>query len=320
MQYREFRALRDRIIAESNPLRMDCMNLSKAVARLTPPPAARSAAVDEASEAWRRCFAPKAAPSQIAVTTGVRPALWVLFAQLAATEYELWLPEDVYPEYWRSAAEANLCARSFVTLPQVNCAPLAEAGRRAAVLLPHPITPLGRHLTPDELAFFRDWLGQNAARRVILDTAYLFDNRLDPATQELLDSDQAFILHSLAKAWLSPGKLGVILSPPAHASAIRIQTDDLSSEELGDAVFALNHCSRLPHDLAETFERQWAALAERIQVASPAWRPPVTGYFSVIPVSFEKLLRQYQILAVPASVFGSRRDDLSVLTCLYYPG
>jgi hypothetical protein len=65
------------------------------------------------------------------------------------------------------------------------------------------------------------------------------------------------------------------------------------------------------------FGLEWQRLAPRIRVTSPDWQPPVSGYFSVLSVAFERLLNEHGILAVPATVFGSSRNDLSVITCLH---
>src|SRR4051794_27130159 len=116
MQYQEYRSLRDQIVATSSPLRMDCMNPSKSLIHMSPRSKFGSATVDEALAAWRRSFAPEANPYRTVATTGVRSALPGLFAYFAAAEYELWLPEDVYPEYWKFAAEAGLLGRAVVTL------------------------------------------------------------------------------------------------------------------------------------------------------------------------------------------------------------
>jgi hypothetical protein len=304
MQYQEYRLLRDRIVAKSSPLRMDCMNPTKALAHLAPRATGGSATVDEALAAWRKRFAPGVNSGRTVATTGVRSALRGVFAYLSAAEYELWLPEDVYPEYWKHAVESGLLGRAVVTLPQLDLTFLPRTAARGALLLPHPLAPLGRRLADDETDRILDWLSRSPERRVILDAVYLFDNRLDEAAQRLLLSEQAFIVHSIAKAWLLPDTFGVVLSPdasPAHA------------------VFAFESCPDLPLELAATFRRQWAACAERIRAASTDWQPPETGYFSVIQMPFDALLEQHGILGAPASVFGSRRDDVSVISCLYYP-
>jgi aspartate/methionine/tyrosine aminotransferase len=294
------------------------MNLSKALAHMAPRAPGGSASVEEALAAWRQRFAPGADPRRTVATTGVRSALRNLFSHLAAAERELWLPADVYPEYWRYAAEEGLAGRAFATLPELDLTFLAETAECATVLLPHPLTPLGRFLTDEEAGRLLTWLGQVPARRVILDAVYLFDNQLDAAARRLLASHQALFVHSIAKAWLLPDTFGVILSPDAHITSLEVSTTQLAPEKLAAAAFALGSCADLPLELSATFRRQWAALADQIQEASPDWRPPLTGYFSVIPVPFDELLQRHGVLGAPASIFGARRDDVSVISCLYY--
>jgi aspartate/methionine/tyrosine aminotransferase len=319
MEYQEYRLLRDRIVAESNPLRLDCMNPAKALAGLAPPNCMGTARPDEALAAWRQTLVPDFDPRSLIATTGVRPALSRIFADLAADKYELWLPVDVYPEYWRSAQSSGLAAHGFATLPRPEWTRLENASDSAALLLPHPLTPLGRYVTADEIAFLKDWLGHCPKRRLILDTAYHFDDRLDATARDLVAAGQTFLVHSLAKAWLLPDTLGVIVWPEAHARAGQRTEAEGATTAFARAVHALTVAPDLPRQLAATFKRQWQAVSEQIQAAEPHWQPPATGYFSVVEVPFETLLQKHGILSAPASVFGSSREDLSIVSCLYYP-
>lgn len=42
-----------------------------------------------------------------------------------------------------------------------------------------------------------------------------------------------------------------------------------------------------------------------------------TGYFAILPIAFDALLVNHDLLAIPAGVFGANRPDLSVASCLY---
>ena len=229
----------------------------------------------------------------------------------------LWLPDDVYPEYWKIAAECQLSSHPWNTLPTPQFTSLDTCPRRAALLLPYPLTPLGRYLFHTERDQLNNWLRRSAERCLILDTVYLFDSRLDATIREFFRHRQTFVLHSLAKAWLLPDSLGVIASPIGHAVSILSAGCELRSESLGLACRALRERRDLPGKLGTIFNNAWSNSAERLRKASPAWEPPATGYFSVIDVPFEELLDKHGILGVPASVFGSRRDDLTVLSCLF---
>jgi aspartate/methionine/tyrosine aminotransferase len=319
MSYQQFRALRDRLLAERDLLRLDCMNPAKALSALAPPPTETRASAGEALRAWLDLFAPAVDPNRAAVTIGARPALQAIFSHLATSDGELWLPEDVYPVYQELASAAGLHCHPIVTLPTLDLSSLSEAGAGAALLLPQPLAPAGRYFTDRECQCLGDWLTTSPRRRLILDTVYHFDNRLDPAARSLWETGQTYLVHSLAKGWLLPDTLGVTLTPPDGAAEVQRQLMGPSQEEAGRAADALRRRPQMPHEVEGVFRRQWAALSERIGTAVPGWKPPATGYFSVVAAPFATLLERDGMLAVPASVFGSRRDDLSVLTCLYYP-
>lgn len=332
MDYQQFRAWRDRVVAESQPLRLDCMNPAKALASLTPStltlsastppgattsPVAGAASAGEALRAWQDRFAVECDADCALVTSGARPALGLIFSRLKAQGYDLWLPEDVYPEYWNLADEVGLCRHPFVTLPTPHFGPLDNMPATAALLLPQPLMPLGRYLSIDEVEVVRSLLLQNPRRRLILDAVYHFDNRLDPATRSLWQAGQTYVVHSLAKSWLLPNTLGVVLTPPGEAESM--PTEPLADDIAGRAIEALRRFPAMPQQVEAVLRRQWGALTDRIRAAVPGWEPPSTGYFSLVAAPFEYLLQRHDILAVPASVFGSRREDLSVISCLYYP-
>lgn len=319
MDYQAYRARRDQLLASRPFRRLDCMNPAKALGDLAPPPVARPASVEEALAAWRERLAPGADPGRIVATTGVRPALRALCQQLASSGHELWLPADVYPEYQAAARQSGVRCREVLTLPAPNLAPLAGAARRAAFLVPQPLAPLGRPLTENEVAFLRAWLAADPARRLVLDTVYHLAHRLDAVTRALWEEGQTWVIHSLAKSWLLPEALGVVLAPPDEAAALGGRLVPPSPEAAGLAATALRELPNLPHTVAAVIEQRWAAQAPAIRTAVPDWRPPATGYFSLFPISFEECVERWGMMTVPASVFGSSRSDLSVISCLYGP-
>ena len=73
----------------------------------------------------------------------------------------------------------------------------------------------------------------------------------------------------------------------------------------------------LPRMQQEAFDREWRRLAPCLRSTSPDWQRPATGYFSVVSAPFMRLLEEHGILSVPATAFGSRRNDLSIVTCLH---
>ncbi|RYG74600.1 hypothetical protein EON80_02280 [bacterium] len=40
------------------------------------------------------------------------------------------------------------------------------------------------------------------------------------------------------------------------------------------------------------------------------------GYLTILPVPWGQMLEQHEVLAIPASIFGSSRDDICVLSTL----
>src|ERR1700677_3753404 len=69
--------------------------------------------------------------------------------------------------------------------------------------------------------------------------------------------------------------------------------------------------------LQGAFSREWQRLRPFMCALDADWAPPETGYFSVLHASFAQLLDEHEVLSVPASVFGSPHEDLSIVTCLY---
>jgi aspartate/methionine/tyrosine aminotransferase len=320
MDYQQYRALRDRVLESRSPLRLDCMNPVKSLAHLAPaPPPGAAVSIADVKAAWRDLFQPPGTSEQLSLTAGVRHALRGIFALLAARGYEAWLPEDVYPVYGELAGEQGLTCKTFVTYPRLLFASRDVPAPRSFILLPSPLSPAGRRLTAVEVAMLQHWLRQDAAGRVILDAVYHFDNRIEQAALALWESGRAFVIHSLAKAWLAPETLGTVLTP---TDAV----DDLSSllsPPCPESLRTAHHCLRerpdVPRVLQQGFDHRWRTLAPTIRAVVPAWTPPETGYFSTLPLPFEELLERHNWLTVPASVFGSRRADCSVVTCLYYP-
>lgn len=317
MQYQEYRTLRDAIVRERSPLRLDCMNPSKALNRLAPTTRCADSTVQDALAAWSALMMPADISCRILATTGVRGALQSVFEKLAQAGFDLWLPEDVYPQYAVIAKQCRLSSRCWVTLPEPILSALEAASNRAALLLPYPLTPLGRYLRPDEIHRLEKWLAEGSERWLILDTAYLFESRLDATLVRFIKQGRTLLVHSLAKAWLLPDTLGILVAPSEQASFLSCETHGLSADALARACSALRECPALPDNLSTIFKNAWSNCEHRLLQASIKWHSPETGYFSIIDVGFDQLLDEQNILGVPASVFGSSRDDLTVLSCLH---
>jgi hypothetical protein len=110
--------------------------------------------------------------------------------------------------------------------------------------------------------------------------------------------------------------LGVASAPPELAAALRDRVSQPSPSTLGRITALLESQPKLPQRQQEAFRREWQRLDARVRAVVDNWEAPSSGYFSLVSASFEHLLK-HDILSVPATVFGSRREDLSVITCLH---
>jgi aspartate/methionine/tyrosine aminotransferase len=279
-----------------------------------------SASINEAVIAWSNATGIELDPQRTVVGRGVRVLLSAAFSSALSNGRELWLPEDVYPVYRELAENLDVTLRSFPTLPQPNLDFLAGTGKHAVVVLPVPLSPLGRLPNDAETSALHEWLHDSTDRLLILDAVYMFDFE---ASRPLIDSfigkneNQCIVLWSCSKSWLSPGLFGLAVAPSGVADSLRRRVLSPDRSSLGGMKLLLETRPNLSRMLQEAFTCEWQRLRPLICALDADWAPPETGYFSVLPVSFRQLLKEHGILSVPASVFGSQRDDLSIVTCLY---
>jgi len=318
LDYQTFRRHRDELLKSRAPLRLDCMNPSQALAAWVPrrsePAQANRNATEEALAAWSTATGIDL--KDVRIGWGMRDLLGRILALLAHDADEFWLPEDVYPVYWELAGTHRPC-RGFRTIPEVDWGFLDGASERAVLLCPVPLSPLGRMPKDGEIQSLRRWLHASPARFFIADSAYSYDfSAVRSPLGPLLIVARAAVLWSCSKPWLLPGALGIAEAPAELAPRLE-NTVDLSEEHVADAAFAITTRPDLPLRQQQAFTREWELLSPKIRAAAPDWNPPETGYFSVVAVPFQELLDEHDTLAVPASVFGSKRSDCSVITCLH---
>lgn len=310
MDYAAFRSFRDQVAQARALVRMDCMNPAKALARWQHMPAEGASVTGDALAAWTAASGLGIDSDQLAAGEGVRDLLRATLELV--DKADLWLPEDVYPVYWQLASGAP---HPFATLPDFDLAFLAQTSARAVVVLPAPITPLGRGLSSDEIATLHAWLRASRERVLIIDAVYTYDFAASrPMVERLLATDQCVMLWSCTKSWLCPEGLGVAAGPATIVTRLRYRVR--TGSKLARTVAALTHRPELPALQQQAFTREWDRLTPVVRAAEPSWTPPSTGYFSVLPRDHRALL-EHDILAVPASVFGSPRADLSIITCLH---
>ncbi len=319
MNYANYKQFREEVLAEKCPLRLDCMNPVRALASWAKKPE-RLLALGPigAVDAWSRATRITLSSDQTVVSVGVRDLLSAALSWVLERDQELWLPEDVYPVYWELARCAGASTRAFTTVPHPNWDFLAQTSRCAAVLVPVPLSPVGRLPTDVEFDVLFRWLKASRHRLLIIDAVYSFNFSAGRTFLDaLLADNQCLILWSCSKSWLCPGVLGIAKVPSELAPNLQRRVTLPSNADAARISAILEYYPELPRMQQEAFDREWHRLTKRIRAAMQDWQPPPTGYFSVLSAQFTRLLDEYDILAVPATVFGSRRNDLSIITCLH---
>lgn len=316
MDYQSFRSFRDATLRTRTALRLECMNPAQALSRWRHAPDDRAVDPDpqRALAAWTRATGFAEDPQRLIFGAGVRDLLTAVLACVPGRA--MWLPSDVYPVYWQIARAAGFAPQAYATLPTLDLDP-ARIGPRTILVLPAPLTPAGRHLAPAELTNLLAWLATDRDNLLIIDAAYSYDHAaLAPALAPLLATEQCVALFSTTKPWLCPDGLGVAAAPLALAADLRARPG-AASANLGRTIAVLEQKPDLPQLQQAAFTRQWARVTPVLRSAVPDWRPPESGYFAVVERDPTTLLVGHAILAVPATVFGSPRSDLSIVTCLH---
>lgn len=256
--------------------------------------------------------------SQALVSQGVRHALGLLFAGYAALGYRARLPADIYPVYLEFAARAGLEVSTYLAADSLTLEGLGDA---EVLLLTNPAKPWGTWLSEQEIAVVKIWLARDPRRRVIVDAVYTWEASLNPLTMTLFHTGQAIVLHSLSKAWLWPLVFGVALIPkqdvaqwtPVFRAAPPAQ-DMLRLAE----VLLTQHVS-FPASLSSVLvaaESRLRMLLLKKEIAISERQPVKLRYHFVVSRSWEALLRESGVLALPAAVFGHSSTDLSIVTSL----
>lgn len=321
MDYQQWRACRDDLIERYQPLRLDCMNPFYALDFLRHQDELddeRTVDLNETVDAWAKCVGVDLSSGTWFATHGVRSLLHSLCSAMAATgKAGLWMPSDVFPTYQAIAADAGIIPQSLTVMPSPDFAPLKHAGPNDVLVIPVPLTPIGRSLTEPETDNIIDWLRQSPKRVIVIDAVYAYRGAAYVGLNRLIETGQCIQAWSISKTWIQRQVFGVAIVPDHWAEILTNYCDHPSNQDLHRVNACLAEQPDLPRKQQERFEAQWQTLKPKIVKSYSKWNPPQTGYFSTLPISYRDLLDQHKILAVPASVFGSRRDDLSVITCLH---
>lgn len=326
MNFANFQKFRTNILREQGDI-LDCAqtNLYAAFSSLVPPvslsPQGMVHRCHLAAE-WAALFGlPSDFSLRALISCGVRDSLALLFRHYARRNVYLWLPSDIYPAYGELARAAGLKPHLFSTLPGLVWPSAKPAPMSEILVVSNPLKPLGRWLTGVEVDALTAWLSASVHRRLLLDTVYTFDTAFHPMTLRLLATDQTILLHSLTKGWLHPQIFGVALVPesdiaelaPAFRSHPPPQTNLVCAREL------ISRHSDMPQVVAAALAK--AELIFRAAVAKDIALPakhPAPGYLTVVAGHWAELLETTNVLGIPASVFGSSCENLTILSSLSF--
>lgn len=326
MNFADFQKVREKVLHE-RPSVIDCAatNLYAGLARLIPPatPLPNDAVHRcHLAEAWGQHFAfPPEMARRSLVSCGVRDSLTLLFRYYSGKGARLWLPADNYPIYGELARAARLSSREFPTLPEPIWPDAGPVSEIEILLVTNPLKPLGRWLTAADVAALTAWLAADPQRRLVLDTVYTFDTRFHPTTVQLLATGQTILLHSLTKGWLHPRLFGVALVPERDASALSpvFRAHPPPQPNLIRARKLLACHADMPAAVA----REITAARGRLMAVLPARLPSATAgeapsYLMSIMGRWSDLLKDTNVLGLPATVFGSPREDITVLSSVSF--
>lgn len=327
MTFPDFQLQRARLLAERAGL-LDAAetNVYRALAPLMPGPAQAAEGTVHRCHLASQWVAFYGLPAEVSrrafISCGVRDSLRILFQHLAQKPCALWLPEDNYPVYQELAAAAGLAPRSFPTLPEIEWPQeaLDAAVEREWLLLTHPLKPRGRALDATDADRLKQWLAASAKRRVVLDTVYTLETRFDAVTHDLLATGQVILLHSLTKGWLHPRCFGIALMPEQDAAEWMpvFRAEPPPQQNLATARHLMANHAELPARIAECLTTAQTRLREELRhLRLDALPVTTTSYLVPVRRSWDALLEQ-GVLGLPASVFGSRRDDFTLLSTLHF--
>lgn len=208
------------------------------------------------------------------------------------------------------------------------------------LLIADPVKPRGTGLGPDELSAVLAWLEASPHRRVLIDVVYALGPFLPLAVQRLIETDQAIVLHSLSKGWITAEVFGVAMVPeqdvalwtPVFRALPTLFADDRGDGQaherrLKTAQLCLSpaYGAGFPQHLAQAMRKADQALDRALQAHNVRAIGSVPGvqvprYLRAVPYPVETLRRQHGILGLPLSTFGSTNSAWSVVTALPWMG
>lgn len=326
MNFPQFQQFREKLLHD-RPEVVDCAatNLYAALARHIPPattpPTQKVHRCHLATEWTARFDLPPELSSRAFISCGVRDSLAILFRYYAGERAQVWLPADTYPVYHELARAAGFTPHEFVTLPEPVWPSSPSTPETQLLVVANPLKPLGRWLAPADVAALTDWLRVNPRRRLLLDTVYTFETRFHPTTLQLLATQQTILLHSLTKGWLHPRLFGVALVPDCDAAALApaFRAQPPPQPHLSFARELMAAHAGLPAIVSRELDSARSRLLSGIpQLLTSLAVVDAPGYFTPVAGGWQEILDGSGILGLPASVFGSPRQNITILSSLNF--
>lgn len=243
-------------------------------------------------------------PTKTLMSTGVRDMIQSIAKVLFPNLDEIWIPNDVYPVY--SKLFTHHKTHTF-SITELQYDVLDRSSDASAILIPNPLHPVGRYLTKDEEQKLAKWLDLSSDRWLLMDTVYDYEGR------RFLEHERCIVLRSMSKAWLCRKMFGVAEMPAKLLSLVNAPKS--SPEHLKLCLQVLESQSNRPRKLQESFVQAWIRTQKELFSLKVDFTPPETGYLAVLPYSYCELYEK-GIIAVPISVFGSDKSNLSVISCI----
>ncbi len=215
---------------------------------------------------WQEMMgAEKVDHKRIVLNCGVRQGLSSIFELYKDSKWAI--PSNIYPVY--SALARSAAVSEVQEYNAFDTSRLTDrlTDTKVDVLLITDPTPFGQDLSSAEVNSLLQWVSSAEdtlnRRRVVVDCVYAAELRSE--LQPLIESDKAFVLHSLSKAHALPLHLGFTVTPcpegvtgaAAHAAISRPQPDP---QMLRDASFCLSTYPTMMREQREIFRAGWEEL------------------------------------------------------------
>ena len=345
--FMSFRQVKNSLVEELeqqkiSPQRLDCMNPPVALSHylVKPEPDEESPRLSTEAEVMKAWSAATGVSGPLVMTAGVRESLFQSFkyflGKYGVDNVTFQLPQDTYPKYQLLLNAANPAAKvaTFETLGTSFTKGMRfdTEGQCQVTVLAMPLSPGGRWLKDKELKYLCTQLSKAENNYLLLDMVYTFDyEKARTSLQGLMATGKVFACFSMSKGFLSPFLDDPEEIPSKSFGAGFALTPDLENElslylaenahkpserALGQALTRLEKQPQLPFQLNYRFKKQWDKLKPALLQMDPMWKAPENSYFSTVHGNWTEHLEADNV-CVPASVFGSKKEALSVVTCLY---